>query len=141
MFVDSPRSDVEESTNTDIKGIKQNRPSTAPPKRLLSTSTPSGGRPRSARFDSSTSVNYIDESENKENLNGINNNLVENLIYLQSGLFITGINCLRLATNSKQEIQCKPVPVLIIVYSLLITSSNDQPSRKMQKHPLYIHND
>lgn len=90
-FVDTPRSDVEDLPITEVKETKQKRPSTAPPKRLLSSSTPSGGRPRSARFDTSTSVNYIDESENKENLNGVNNNLVENLIYLQNGLFITGI--------------------------------------------------
>ena len=85
-IVDTPRSDIEDTTQE--QETKQKRPSTAPSKRLLSSSTPTGGRPRSARNDSSHSVNILkDESENKENLN---NTLVEKLIFLQNGLFITG---------------------------------------------------
>ncbi|XP_052104145.1 uncharacterized protein LOC127737472 [Mytilus californianus] len=86
---DTPRSDDDETT--DEKETKQKRPATAPSKRLLSSSTPSGGRPRSARVDSiGPSINIMqDESENKENI-AVNNNLVEKLIFLQNGLFITG---------------------------------------------------
>lgn len=87
VIVDTPRSDIEDTTQE--QETKQKRPSTAPSKRLLSSSTPTGGRPRSARNDSTShSVNIMkDESENKENLN---NTLVEKLIFLQNGLFITG---------------------------------------------------
>jgi hypothetical protein len=55
---------------TQEQETKQKRPSTAPSKRLLSSSTPSGGRPRSARNDSTShSVNILtDESENKESI-------------------------------------------------------------------------
>ncbi|CAC5405376.1 unnamed protein product [Mytilus coruscus] len=86
---DTPRSDDDETTHE--KETKQKRPATAPSKRLLSSSTPSGGRPRSARVDSiGPSINIMqDESENKENI-AVNNNLVEKLIFLQNGLFITG---------------------------------------------------
>lgn len=87
IIVETPRSDIEKTTQE--QETKQKRPSTAPSKRLLSSSTPSGGRPRSARNDSTShSINILtDESENKENLN---NTLVEKLIFLQNGLFITG---------------------------------------------------
>lgn len=90
FLLDTPRSDDDETT--DEKETKQKRPATAPSKRLLSSSTPSGGRPRSARVDSiAPSINIMqDESENKENI-AVNNNLVEKLIFLQNGLFITGI--------------------------------------------------
>lgn len=86
---DTPRSDIQETNANAVQDKESKRPSTAPSKRLLSSSTPPGGRPRSARIDSvSPSINIMkDESENKEN---VNNTLVEKLIFLQNGLFITG---------------------------------------------------
>ncbi|XP_063430506.1 uncharacterized protein LOC134712676 isoform X2 [Mytilus trossulus] len=57
---DTPRSDDDDTT--DEKETKQKRPATAPSKRLLSSSTPSGGRPRSARVDSiGPSINIMQD--------------------------------------------------------------------------------
>lgn len=57
---DTPRSDDDETTHE--KETKQKRPATAPSKRLLSSSTPSGGRPRSARVDSiGPSINIMQD--------------------------------------------------------------------------------
>ncbi|XP_076096317.1 uncharacterized protein LOC143067150 isoform X2 [Mytilus galloprovincialis] len=60
---DTPRSDDDDTT--DEKETKQKRPATAPSKRLLSSSTPSGGRPRSARVDSIVPSINIMQDERK----------------------------------------------------------------------------